>query len=209
MNLLPPRPWSKRFFGLWLSLIFLFFAASILGTFVIQEKLIKKVDVLEKDVHLKRKTLYEARKKEKEEMDFMKKNKPIFEYKDTVNQIEENQIHWHQVMEVVEHGLPDQSELLQLKVIGDRVMGWGRFDSSQVATEYVNKLVQNHSDLIRRGWIDCIGETCFLANQDSANIHAGTLVQFQFEIKRESKKVREGGDSPLENRLPEDVGNPA
>lgn len=208
MNLLPPRPWAKRFFGLWLSLILLFFGSSVAGTFLIQDLLIKKVDVLESDVHIKRRSLYEARKKEKNEMEFMKKHSPVFDYRETVNLLEERRINWYQIVEVLEQRLPAQTEILQWKVVGDKIVGWGYFDSSQVATEYVSKLVQNNPHLLQRGWVDCIGESCLPENEHKSNTTGGILIQFQFEIKQINKKSPEGGDSPFENRLPENVGNP-
>lgn len=208
MNLLPPRPRSERYFYLWLALILFFFSAGVAGTLVVKEKLKKKVELLESEVHLKRRSLYEARKKEKEEKEFMKKHGPVLDYRDTVGKVEEGRINWREITENLEQGMPARTELIQWKAVGNEIMGWGRFDSSRTAVEYVKKHALNNPHLFNQGWVDCLGEACLAENAAKTESAQGVLVQFRFEIRKPKKESQKGGESPLDDRLPENDGNP-
>jgi hypothetical protein len=199
MNFLPPRPWTERFFHVWLALIILGLLAGIFGLTFAERKLEAELRPLRKTVEEKRKELSRAIDRKNAEQRFQQEHHPEIRYRDVVNQLQASRISWQAPITWAFDALPADARLFRLAGVGNRLEGWGLFPSIQKASEYLTGLTVNHSE-IEEAWVDCIGDSCATLPDSLAQVKGNqVVVRFHFTIKRMTEsKGQKGGERPFD-----------
>ncbi|MBA4602790.1 hypothetical protein [Thermoactinomyces mirandus] len=183
MNFLPPRPLSQRFFYGWLLLILLVFILAGWGVFWAKDKLEQKIKPLEEQTSILREKTAEAMQKEKEAKKRNQELAPFLEYKETVAMLEDSQISWKTCINLLSDALPDQAKIFRMEGKKNHIYLWGLFPSVEVASGYVNKMVNEQKNVFQEGWVDCVGASC--AGSPVKAVGKQVVIQFHFVLEQD------------------------
>lgn len=120
--------------------------------------------------------------KEKEAKKRNQEMAPFLKYKETVTMLEDSQISWKTSMNILSNALPNQAKIFRMEGKKNHIYLWGLFPSVEVASGYVNKMVNEQKALFQEGWVDCVGAACAVSPVKAKGKQV--VIQLHFVLKQ-------------------------